>query len=313
MKRRIQSLLIAATLGLTCHAAFALDFQIDISTLTEAGGTSYVAAVYLNASFDDFDELIDGFAITSPGGDLMVTASTEFLGNSDGKIFAAFTAMTSVIYGDWTLEQTVFDFPIESGTFRVQSAGLAATDLPVARILSPVFDSLGVSTTPAIIFSGPANAARIGLKLLPESGSYPNNGYVNLPANSTQFTAPYPLNPGLNEVFLFYELPRTLPEKVTVTAPTGVRWSSLVTLSAETSTRFTVGGSVLRLLGPERIGAQFRWSFASEVGRIYDVLYKDDLSSATWLTLQTINGDGGTKFFTATPGQPARFFQVARR
>ena len=67
------------------------------------------------------------------------------------------------------------------------------------------------------------------------------------------------------------------------------------------------------LLGPERIGSQFRWSFATQAGQTYDVEYKDDLNTTNWQVLQTISGDGTVKSFTVSATGAARFYRVARR
>ena len=258
---------------------------------------------------------MDGFAISSPGDDFFLFVDMDSLNGSAGLLFPNFAAMTAAIYGDWTLQQTVFGIPFDSDTFRVQSAGLTANDLPAARIVSPAFGSTGVSPTPVITFTGPASATSIGLALEPESGSYPNGGFERLLGNATQYTPPFSLDAGGNTLFLIYDLPPSIPAKITVGVPSGVLWSSLVSRSAEAVSHFTVGGggAELRLLGPERVGGQFRWSFATEAGRTYDVQFNDDLNTANWELSQTIPGDGSVKSFTVSPTQSARFFRVARR
>ena len=118
---------------------------------------------------------------------------------------------------------------------------------------------------------------------------------------------------GNNQIFVLYYLPDQVPAKVTIGAPSGVAWSSLVSRAANAASRFSVGGAELRLLGPELVSGQFRWSFATEAGRTYDVEFNDHLGTANWQVLQTINGDGSVKSFSVSPDQGARFFRLARR
>jgi len=313
MNRRVDMLLLGLALWFSAGSARALDFYLDIASDTQAGVTSYLVSVSLIADPDDFDDFVDGFTVTSPGGDWVVSVDADFPSGSEAKSFPSFAAMTGAIYGNWTLDLTLLGFPLDSSTFRVQSAGLTAADLPVVRILSPAFDSTGVSSTPVITFTGPPNATDIGLVLRPESGVYPGGGLALLPVEATQYTPPYPLDAGVNDLLIIYYLPNESPEKVTVSDPLGVGWFSLVSFVSQAASRFTVGGAELRLLGPERVGGQFRWSFATQAGRTYDVEYNGDLNTVNWQVLQTINGDGTVKFFTVSPTGGARFYRVARR
>ena len=313
MKPRIHTLLLSLALLYSAGSARALDFYLDIASHNQAGVTSYLVSVSLSANPDDFDDFVDGFTVTSPGGNWVVSVDADSSSGSDVKLFPTFAAMTGAIFGNWSLDQTLSGFPLVSGTFRVQSAGLAAADLPAASILSPAFNSTGVSPTPVITFTGPLNATDIGLVLRPESGVYPGGGFAYLPADTTQYTPPYPLNTGVNDLLVFYYLPNESPEKVTVSDPSGVSWFPLVSLVSQAASRFTVGGAELRLLGPERIGSQFRWSFATQAGQTYDVEYKDDLNTTNWQVLQTISGDGTVKSFTVSATGAARFYRVARR
>lgn len=314
MKPRINTLLFATALCFHAGSARALDFLLDIASYSQGGVASYAVSINLIAAPDDFDDFVDGFTITSPGGEWIMSVSAESPDLSDGRFFASFAALTGAIFGDWTLDQTLVGFPLDSVTFRVQSVGLTAADLPAARILSPAFDSTGVTTTPVITFTSPANAEDIALVLSPESGFYPNGGFNFLPANATQFTAPYPLNAGVNNLFLIYYLPQEVAEKITVSDPPGVSWFSLVSMLSQAASRFSVGGGAeLRLFGPERVGGQFRWSFATQAGQTFDVEHNDDLNTTNWQVLQTINGDGSVKFFNVSPTGGARFFRVVRR
>jgi hypothetical protein len=313
---RLKILLVGAALWLGLLPARALEFLLDLASHTEGNTTSYVASIFLEASENDFDEFVDGLAVISPGGDLVAFVTTESFSDSDGRIFPTFAGMTSVIFGDWTLQQTIFGLPFDSDTFRVQAAGFTTADLPPARIVSPAHGSTGVSPTPTVTFTGPANAQDIGVALLPESGSYPNGGFALLPGTATQHTPPFSLNAGQNTAFVIYYLPPSVPEKVTIGVPGGVLWSSWVSRAAEAVSRFTVGGggAEVRILGPERlITGQFRWSFATEAGRTYDVEFNDDLNSTNWRVVQTIHGDGSMNNFTITPEAGAGFFRIARR
>ena len=314
MKSRTAILLTCVLLFIGERLSSALDFNVDISSYNYSNSiVSYGVSVHLDADFSDFDELVDGFVVTSPDGTFSLSVSTESFSASQGFLFPNFPAATAAIYGEWTLEQTVIGLPFDSQTFRVSSAGLSVADYRPAQITSPSFRATGVSPQQIITFAGPAGATQIGIGLSPETGTYPNGGFAFLTANASQHTPPFQLSAGLNKVYVIYYLPAGEPEKVAIESPSDVAWNAVFSRACLAFSEFTVDGSELRLLGLERVGAQFRWSFASEAGRTYDVLYKDDLNSATWLTLQTINGDGGAKSFTVTPDQSARFFQVMRR
>jgi len=314
MKSRTALLLACALPFSGERLASALDFNVDISSYNYSNSVvSYGVSVHLDADFSDFNDFVDGFTVTSPDGMFSLSVSAESLSASQGFLFPNFPAATTAVYGDWTLEQTIIGLPLDSQIFRVSSAGLSAADYRPAQITSPSFRATGVSPQPNITFSGPPGATDIGIGLSPETGTYPNGGFAFLPANASQHTPPFQLSAGLNEVYVIYYLPAGNPDKVVIESPSDVAWNAVFSRACLAFSEFTVDGAELRLLGPERIGAQFRWSFATEAGRTYDVLYKDDLNSATWLPLQTINGDGSVKSFTVTPGQSARFFQVARR
>ena len=314
MKFQTHTLLVCAVLLLGLRPASALDFYLDLSSYSEGNVTrGYGVSIHLDADFSDFDDFVDGFDLTSPGGDLFVAVSTESLNGSYGLLFPDFASATGAIYGEWTLRSTLVGFPLDTQTFRVESAGLAASDLPPARIVSPAFDATGVSATPLITFTGPADAIDINLGLSPETGSYPGGGFALLPGDATEYTPPFSLSAGLNEVFLIYYLPANDADKVTIGQPTGVAWSSSFTRASVANSQFTVSGAELKLSGPERVGNQFRWSFATEANRIYDVEYNDDLNTANWELLETINGDGSVKSFTVSPTQDARFFRIGRR
>jgi len=315
MKNLLFLLLAGATVLSGSPRARALEFYLDIASHTEGGTTSYLANVYLEAGINDFDDFVDGFILSSPNNDFLLSVSTDPSGSSSGTRFPTFVDMAGAVFGDWTLQQTLFGFPLDSDTFRVQSSGLAVSDLPAARILSPANGSTGVSPNPTFTFAGPVVTEAIGVLLRTESGSYPNDGFTRLPGNATQHIPSFTLQAGGNAFQLICYLPEFAPPKVTVGVPSGVAWSSQVLLAALAVSTFTVdsGGAEVRLLGPERVGSQFRWSFATETGRTYDVQFNDDLNTSNWPVLQTINGDGSMKSFTVSPGQGARFFRVARR
>lgn len=315
MLSRIIILLASALLFAFARPAAALQFYLDLSNYSEQNtNAGYGVSIHLDASPGDFDELVDGFKVISPSGSMSVSASIDGPNGSFGLLFPSFAAATNAIFGNWTLQQTTLGLPFDSQTFRVRSTGLISTDLPSARVLSPAFDASGIPTTPVISFTGPGDATDIGLGLSPTSGSYPNDGFTLLPGTATQYTAPFALSGGLNEIFLIYYLQSLSAGKVTIEPPGGVSWSSLVSRSSVVNSRFTVDASVpLKLSGPERVGNQFRWSFPTETGSIYDVQFKDAFNAATWQLLQTINGDGAVKTFTVSPAQSARFFRIARR
>jgi hypothetical protein len=68
----------------------------------------------------------------------------------------------------------------------------------------------------------------------------------------------------------------------------------------------------LTLLNPTISGGQFRFQFDSLAGTNHVVQYKNELTDATWQTLQTIPGDGTRKEVTDNPNAvPHRFYRVS--
>ena len=309
------SLLALACCALTCLAVTpvgAMQFYFELSSFSRGNSTSYGIDIYLDTDQGDYDELVDGYILTSPGGDLTIFVDVDSLSGGDGILFPDFDSMARAIFGEWTVEETVIGLPFTTYSFQVRSVGLASSDLPVVKILSPAENSQGVSPTPTITFTTIPNAVNAGIGLYPETGSYPNDGFTLLPGGATEFTPPYTLFEGEHLVY-FVAYHSNDSDKVSISQPGGLPWSSFVSLSSHAFSTFTVGGAELRLGAPERVGGQFRWSFATEAGHTYDVQYKDNLNSAAWLPLQTISGDGSTKSFLVSPTQGARFFQVVRR
>jgi hypothetical protein len=57
-------------------------------------------------------------------------------------------------------------------------------------------------------------------------------------------------------------------------------------------------------------GSNIEISFPTVYGPIYDVLYKDNLTDATWKKLTSVTGDGSVKTVTDTHGSKTRFYDV---
>jgi PKD repeat protein len=73
-----------------------------------------------------------------------------------------------------------------------------------------------------------------------------------------------------------------------------------------------VGTVAPTILGPAISGTNFTFSFQSVAGKTYVVQYEDDLQSASWLTLQTIPGDGTLKtVVTPIAASPRRFYRLS--
>lgn len=314
MTSRITILLACVLLSTGTRPASALDFNLDISSYNYNNPTaSYGVSVHLDADFNDFDELVDGYSVTSPDGTFVLFVSTESFSASQGFLFPDFTAATDAVYGEWTLESLVLGIPLDSQTFRVTSAGLSAADYRPAQITMPSFGATGVSPQPIITFSGPAGATDIGIGLSPETGAYPNGGFDLLPASASQYMPPYQLNAGLNEVYVIYHLPNGNPDKVNIEPPPGARWNAVFSRACLAFSEFSVGGTELRLAGPERVDNGFQWSFPTESGRDYDVEFTEDLNSGNWQVLETITGDGTAKSFQVAADPDTRFFRVVKR
>jgi hypothetical protein len=57
---------------------------------------------------------------------------------------------------------------------------------------------------------------------------------------------------------------------------------------------------------------QYAITFTAIAGKTYTVRYKDDMSSATWTTLQQVSAQVSDTVMTIndTPGVPKRFYQI---
>ena len=64
--------------------------------------------------------------------------------------------------------------------------------------------------------------------------------------------------------------------------------------------------------GPTGTNGSFSSSFPTEIGKLYTVQFKNDLSNLTWTDLETVVGTGGYRPITdvAGAGQPSRFYRV---
>jgi hypothetical protein len=66
------------------------------------------------------------------------------------------------------------------------------------------------------------------------------------------------------------------------------------------------------ILSPALSNGNFTFSFQSIAGKTYVVQYTDDLQAASWLTLQTIPGDGSLKsVVTPVAASPRRFYRLS--
>lgn len=293
-----------------------LQFLLDISSYSQgAEAVGYGVNVFLDAGPDDFDDLIDGYHLTSPDGSLTVVVSTESNRGAVGLLFSSFDQAAGSMFGTWTISQTVFGTPLGEYPFQVISDGFSEADLPGATLLFPALDATDISVTPTLRFTGPAEADQIGVSLRPEVGSYPDDGFVQLPSSSVEYTPTFNLLPGLNEVSIIYYLGGAAAQKVFIGTPAGLRWQPSFSLGAVANSRFVVSDSntELRLSGPERRGGLLEWSFPTESQAQYDVEQKDEVNRPTWQLLETLIGTGGTMTFSVSPVQNARFFRVTKR
>ena len=72
----------------------------------------------------------------------------------------------------------------------------------------------------------------------------------------------------------------------------------------------TVVGS-LQILNPGHSGSSSTFSFASQNGQSYTILFKKALTDPVWLTNGVVTGNGGTYNYTDTSAtNGARFYQV---
>ncbi len=314
MKSLTRFLLGCLLFLMAARPAAALDFSIDVSSYTFSNSIiNYGVSVHLNADINDFDELIDGFQVTSPDGTFSLFVDTETLSASQGFLYPIFPDATDVIYGEWTLESLVLGLSFESYTFQVSDAGLSVLDYRPAQINFPSFGATGISPRPGISFAGPPDATQIGVGLTPATGEYPNGGFALLPASATQYLPPYQLTAGSNDLYVIYYLPNGNPDKVLIETPSEVAWNAVFTRSCIAFSEFTVSATDLRILGVERVGDAFRWRFPTEVGRTYDVEFTEDLNATSWQILQTIAGDGTVKSFQVAANPGTKFFRVVKR
>lgn len=74
----------------------------------------------------------------------------------------------------------------------------------------------------------------------------------------------------------------------------------------------TSAASPVTLLSPAHGGVNTTFSFQTQAGRTHTIQYKNLLTDAVWLTLQTITGAGNiTNITDSTASGPARFYRVA--
>lgn len=59
-----------------------------------------------------------------------------------------------------------------------------------------------------------------------------------------------------------------------------------------------------------RSGANVNLSFSTKAGFSYQVLFKDNLTDATWQSLTTVSGDGSIKSVAVSPSTTRRFYRV---
>lgn len=314
MKSLPKLLLVCLVFLLGRHTGRALDFSIDVSSYTFSNSIiNYGVSVHLDADFNDFDELIDGFMVTSPDGAFSLIVDTESLSASQGLLFPIFAEATQAIYGEWTLDSLVLGLSFESSTFQVSDAGLSILDYRPAQVNFPPFGAVGVSPRTGISFAGPSGVTGINVGLTPATGSYPNNGFASLPASATEYLPTYELNTGLNELYVIYNLPNGNPDQVLIESPSGVNWNAVFTRACVAFSEFTVSGQELRILTVERFGDELRWRFPTEAGSNYDVQFTEDLNANDWELLETITGDGTVKSFQVAADPATRFFRVVKR
>ncbi|MBL9167636.1 MAG: hypothetical protein JNN07_07835 [Verrucomicrobiales bacterium] len=293
-----------------------LQFFLDVSSYSQgAEPVGYGVGVSLDAAPDDFDDLVDGYQLTSPDGSLTLVVSMESTHGAFGLLFTSFDQAASSMFGTWTISETVFGTPLGEYPFEVTSDGFSEADLPSAALLFPALDATGISVTPTLRFTGPAEANQIGVSLRPEVGSYPDEGFVQLPGSAVEYTPTFNLLPGLNQVSIAYNLAGAAAQKVFIGTPAGLRWQPNFSSAAVANSQFVVSESQteLRLSGPERKEGLLEWNFPTESQARYDVEQKDDVNSPTWQLLQTLIGTGGTMTFSVSPEQRARFFRVTKR
>ncbi len=61
---------------------------------------------------------------------------------------------------------------------------------------------------------------------------------------------------------------------------------------------------------PQFDGTNVTFSFQTVPGQGYTVQYKNNLTDAAWIPLQSVAGDGTVKQITDTPGSPQRFYVI---
>jgi hypothetical protein len=87
--------------------------------------------------------------------------------------------------------------------------------------------------------------------------------------------------------------------------------NATTTSSAVQITVESAPASPADLLSPTFNTGTFSFSFSSETGRTYTILYKDSATDATWQTLTTLDGTGSNLTVNDPTTQPARLYQVA--
>jgi len=68
--------------------------------------------------------------------------------------------------------------------------------------------------------------------------------------------------------------------------------------------------AVATLVNPQSSGGNFNFSFQTTPGQSYTIQYTDDLAIPSWITLDSIVGDGSLYSVTDSPGAAQRFYRV---
>jgi hypothetical protein len=198
----------------------------------------------------------------------------------------------------WTIQQ----YCQAANSYGLRIVRLMAPPPATPASCSPAAVPLGVTT----------NIALTGVMVSGSGFFDPGAGFSNRIAAAVN-------GGGVTVNSVLYSNPSNITLNVTVAAgaKAGIRTITVTNPDGQAATSaagiLTVGTPLI-MLQPNVQGASFIFSFNTMTGATYQVLYKDALTNATWLTNQTVLGDGATRSITnSIAASTRRFFRLLQQ
>jgi hypothetical protein len=223
--------------------------------------------------------------------------------------FTVTASSSAPLYYQWRFNSTPITGATDSAYTRTnaQCADAGGYDVVVTNSGGSVVSAPATLTvvTPPVILIQPTNvAALVGqTATLQTTATNDCGGGLRYQWILSPFSLPNATNSSL--VISNAQFSDTGDYFVIVSDVAGSVTSSVAHLTVVTSFAPTI-------LSPALSNGNFTFSFQSIAGKTYVVQYTDDLQAASWLTLQTIPGDGSLKsVVTPVAASPRRFYRLS--